>query len=162
MREFAEWLYATPFSIFLQTTDNLLPAIQTVHILMIGIVYTSTLVITLRLFGRAWANDTLANTARRFMPWNWGGLVLLLATGILMIICEPIRELLNYSFWIKMVLVILVVGLATAFQLGVGRPLANGVSADGVARYRAPAVATMVLLTVIIVLGRWIAYSPSF
>ena len=40
----------------------------------------------------------------RFGPWLTAALVVLLATGIVMIIGEPARELLTLSFWLKMIL----------------------------------------------------------
>ena len=41
-------------------------------------------------------------TTRRFAPWLWGALGVLFVTGVLMIVGEPVRELLSLSFWLKM------------------------------------------------------------
>ena len=74
--------------------------------------------IDLRIFGWAGTDQTLGQTTRRFAPWLWGALGVLFVTGVLMIVGEPVRELLSLSFWLKMALV------------GVGAALAAGISSD--------------------------------
>jgi heme A synthase len=59
--------------------------------------------IVLRILGWAGTDQTLRQTTDRFGPWLIGALCLQLVTGIVMIIAEPARELVNFSFWTKMV-----------------------------------------------------------
>lgn len=86
VRRFAEGLSQTEPSRALQTYDWMVPTIQSVHIVAIGAVLASVLMIVLRIFGWAWRDQTLAQTHARFGPWLSWGLVLLLVTGIGMVI----------------------------------------------------------------------------
>jgi hypothetical protein len=58
--EFAEKLQHSDLSIALQTETWLTPALQAVHILMIGIVFGSMLLIALRVLGRMRADEPFA------------------------------------------------------------------------------------------------------
>ena len=83
----------------------------------------SVLMIDLRILGWAGMDQTLRQTTSRFGPWLTGSLWLLLATGILMVVGEPVRELVTFSFWLKMALV--AVGAAGRGDLSVGAPPAR-------------------------------------
>src|SRR6185503_20802610 len=108
---------STPPSVFIQEHNAwTIPAIQTVHIVGIALVMGSVLMIDLRILGLAWTEQTLHQTTRRFGPWLTGSLWLLLATGVLMVIGEPVRELVTFSFWMKMTLVAVGAVVAVMFQ----------------------------------------------
>lgn len=160
MRAFALWLAATPPSVFIQEHNTwAIPAIQSVHIAGIAMVMGSVLMIDLRILGWTWTDQTLRQTTQRFGPWLTGALWLLLATGLLMVIGEPVRELVTFSFWLKMTLVALGALVAVVFQRTVRRheqhwedTLLHRGSIKGLA------VATFFVWMFIIVLGRLIAY----
>src|SRR2546429_9793690 len=106
IREFAEWLSHTSPSILIQTHNaSVIPTIQSIHIIAIGVVLTSVLMIDLRILGFAGHDQTLRETTNRFGPWLSSALLVLLITGALMVVGEPRRELLSFSFWFKMFLV---------------------------------------------------------
>ena len=139
--EFARWLAQTSISLTIQTHLWVIPTVQSIHIVAIGIVLSSVFMVDLRVFGWAWTDETLRQTTRRFAPWLWGALAVLLATGLLMVVGEPVRELLSLSFWLKMCLIGVGASLAIGFQLtsadttAIGRPprqaLAGAVPGDG-------------------------------
>ena len=54
---------------------------------------------------------------QRFLPWIWAGLVILAPTGIVLIIAEPQRTLGNATFWWKMAMLAVAIGLTAAFQV---------------------------------------------
>ena len=117
MRDFALWLATTSPSVFIQEHNAwTIPAIQSVHIVGIALVMGSVLMIDLRILGWTWTDQTLQQTTRRFGPWLTGSLWLLLATGLLMIVGEPVRELVTFSFWLKMTLVATGALIAVVFQ----------------------------------------------
>jgi hypothetical protein len=154
LNRFAGWLSTTFLSVFLQNHNAwAIPAIQSIHIVGIGIVMGSVLMIELRILGLAGRDQTLRQTADRFVPWLTGALYLMLATGALMVIAEPVRELITISFWVKMFLVAVGAVAAGVFQRKVeGGDLMDG----GGARFAA--VLMFVVWVAIIVLGRLIAY----
>ena len=160
MRAFAQWLAATSPSVFIQEHNTwAIPAIQSVHIVGIAMVMGSVLMIDLRILGWTWTDQTLSQTTQRFGPWLTGALWLLLATGLLMVVGEPVRELVTFSFWLKMTLVALGAIVAVLFQRTLRRherqwedTLVHRASIKGLA------VATFFIWTCIVILGRLIAY----
>lgn len=157
MIEFAEWLGTTPLSIGVQSRTWLTPLLQSIHILMIGVVFVSILVVALRVLGRVLADEPLAAVWRRFAPWFWTALVVMALTGVVLIIGEPVREATAMSFWLKMALIVIGVSSAAYFGRSFGAVVGNG-AVEVSASARFVAVATVVLWLAIIFLGRAIAY----
>ena len=157
MLEFAEWLGTTPFSVAIQSTLWLTPLLQSIHILMIGVVFTIVLVLALRVLGRVRADEPLAEIYERFAPWFWSALCVMFLTGLVLSVAEPVREATALSFWIKMSLI--VVGVVTALIFG--RTVRTAAAPGGhvyAGRARVVAVATVAMWMFIIFLGRAIAY----
>ena len=157
LQAFSEWLHATPLSQTIQSVFWIVPFVQSVHILMIGIVFVSSLVIALRVLGKMRADESFATVWGRFAPWMWGAFGVMVITGIVMIIGEPGREFGALSFWLKMGLVLLAVTLTTLL----GRLLKTAPH-DAATPLRGPAqpaaIGLVVLWLAIIFLGRAIAY----
>jgi hypothetical protein len=137
----------------------MIPTIQSVHIVGIGLVLSSVLMINLRILGWAGMDQTLRQTTDRYGPWLTAALCLLLVTGLLMIIGEPVRELVNFSFWLKMALVAIGTLVAVIFRASLRtheqqweETLVNRRFIKGLA------ILTFLIWVCIIVLGRLIAY----
>ena len=157
MFEFAEWLGTTPLSVAIQSTLWVTPTLQSIHILMIGVVFTIVLVLALRVLGRVRADEPLAEIYARFAPWFYSALCVMFVTGVVLSIGEPIRETHALSFWIKMSLIVVGIVTSTIF----GRTVRATAAPDGQVysgRARAVAVATVAMWLFIIFLGRAIAY----
>jgi len=155
--EFAEWLGTTPLSVAIQSTLWVTPLLQSIHILMIGVVFTIVLVLALRVLGRVRADEPLAEIYGRFAPWFWSALCVMFLTGLVLSIAEPVRETHALSFWIKMSLIVVGIVSATVF----GRTVRVAAGAGGAvysSRARAVAVVTVAMWLFIIFLGRAIAY----
>jgi hypothetical protein len=157
VREFAEWLQATPLCTVIQSSSWAIPLLQSIHIVTIGVVFISSLMIALRVLGRVRVDQPFDTVRARFAPWMWGGLLVMLVTGALLVIGEPVREFTALSFWIKMVLVVTVVIGAGLFHRSL-QPAARGGGAEFSAAAKAAAVGIVVLWIAIIFLGRAIAY----
>jgi uncharacterized protein DUF6644 len=157
VHEFAEWLGSTPLSVAIQSRLWLTPLLQTIHIVMIGVVFVSMLSVALRVLGQVRTDEPLAEVWHRFAPWFWTALGVMAGTGLVLTIGEPVREVSALSFWIKMALI--VIGVASAVYFG-RAVAAAAVAATPVysARARVAAVATILLWVAIMCLGRWIAY----
>jgi hypothetical protein len=156
VREFAEWLQATPVSTTFQTVQWIIPLLQSIHIVTIGVVFVSSLMIALRVLGRMRVDEPFAAVWQRFAPWMWGGLIVMTATGILLVIGEPIREVTALSFWMKMALI--VVGVASTALLGRSLRSATDASTQFSPAAKTGAVALIAVWMAIIFLGRAIAY----
>ena len=166
--EFSQWLRDTPLLGFAQGLAEsglsgflvehfwFIPLLQTLHIIALTAFFGSVLLLVLRIFGWSHQSLTVAETAQRFVPWQQGALLMLALSGLFLIIAEPERELVNPIFWIKMLLI----GVAVFITWVHHRSLAGsaGGIVDGAAKGRA--VLLMLLWCVVILCGRWIAYSP--
>jgi len=156
IRQFAEWLSQTSLSILIQTHNAwVIPTIQSIHIIAIGVVLTSVLMIDLRILGWAGHDQTLRETTDRFGPWLSWALLVLLVTGISMVVGEPVRALLSFSFWIKMFLVALGTLIATLLQITAKRNEQTLVNRRTV---KSLAILTLLIWVGIVILGRLIAY----
>ena len=160
MNDFAVWLATTLPSVFIQNHEAwMIPVIQSLHIVGIGIAVGSTLMMTLRVLGWVGTDQTVLAVQRRFGPWLTGALCLLLASGGLLIVAEPVRELVTFSFWLKMVFVAVLTVLAAVFQASVRR--SGDRWEQGLVRRRSVRLAAVIIFVVlgcIIILGRLIAY----
>jgi hypothetical protein len=159
MIQFTEWLSRTSLSLAIQTHEWVIPTIQSIHIVGIGIVLVSVFMIVLRILGLAGRDQSLMETTGRFGPWLFCGLYVMLATGTLMVIGEPARELLAFSFWLKMSLVLIATVIAGIFESSVRRneaywegSIIKSLSTKSLALF------TLLIWIAIVILGRLIAY----
>ena len=160
IQQFAEWLSQTSLSILIQTHYAwVIPTIQSIHILAIGVVLSSVLAIDLRILGWAGNDQTLTETRNRFGPWLSWALLVLLVSGVSMVIGEPRRELLNFSFWLKMFLVSVGTLIAAIFLFTLKR---NEDHWEQTLVHRRAvkvlAILTPLIWVGIVILGRLIAY----
>jgi uncharacterized membrane protein SirB2 len=155
--EFAEWLQSTPLSVTIQSTSWVTPLLQSIHILMIGVVFVSILMIALRVLGRVRTDEAFAAVWGRFAPWMWTGMVVMAASGLILIIGEPIRQATALSFWLKMLLIVIGIASVLYFRRSlIAAPPSPG--AEFPASARSVAVVTVLIWLAIIFLGRAIAY----
>jgi uncharacterized membrane protein SirB2 len=157
MLELARQLGTSGLSQAIQSTLWLTPLLQAIHILMIGIVFISVLMVVLRILGRFRADEPFTATWDRFAPWMWWALLVMAATGLVLIIGEPVREASALSFWLKMALVVVgvvsVLGLRRAASGSTGMAMPLGT--------RVAAAAVLLVWIAIIYLGRFIAYDAE-
>lgn len=171
--QMAEWLRTTPvldLSLWLDTTSlrNIfqewffwIPILQTIHIIAIAATFASALMINFRILGLVGKNRTLPQTMKRYSATIWIGLVVLIVSGCLLVVSEPIRDLVNPIFWIKMVLVISVILLNAAFNFAIKRKMARwDAPATRHAAIRLAAVGMILLWCAVMTGGRLIAYAP--
>jgi hypothetical protein len=159
MLDVAHWLAETRISLAIQTHFWVIPTVQSVHIAAIGIVMSSVFMIDLHVFGWAGTDQTLAQVTRRFAPWLWGALAVLFMTGALMVIGEPVRELLSLSFWLKMSLIIVGAAVAAGFQMTLRRNDSDWErSFAGRRTTKCLAMVTFLVWCGVVILGRLIAY----
>ena len=157
--KFCDWLALTPISMTIQSVEWIIPAVQSVHILAIAIVMSSVIMVDLRLMGLLGHSQSITGMARRFIPWVWWALVVLLLTGLVLITAEPRRDLLNPVFQTKMALVVVAIVVTAIFQETVRRNMEFWDLSPGKrAGAWATAVVSLLVWTAIVGCGRWIAY----
>ncbi|MDR2215552.1 MAG: hypothetical protein LBE59_06905 [Nevskiaceae bacterium] len=141
--DFATWLGGTALSVAFQSHTWLIALLQSIHILAIGVIFTSMVIVALRVLGKVRSDETLDVVWARFSPLIWGSLAVLAATGLFLAVGEPVREASALSFWLKMLLIV----AAIAGALMLKRRPSHGL-----------AWAMILVWLFIIFLGRAIAY----
>jgi hypothetical protein len=162
LSEFSKWLAATPLSHIIQTTKWVIPALQTVHILSVAVVFSSAILVDLRLWRLLDRDLPLPDVARRFLPTIWPVLLVLLITGSLLIIGEPRRSLLNSTFYLKMALLAVAIVLTAWLQWSLSSSPTFWDKNRG-RRMAGQFAATISILVWcgILFAGRWIAYTQA-
>lgn len=156
---FCEWLKVTPFSVALQSAAWAVPLVQTVHILAIGAVIGSGLMLALRSLGWIALDQTLANANLRFLRVIWWSLPVLAVSGALMISAEPARSLENPAFWLKMLLLLLSSAVGLGYQAPLRRDPGFWDHSSGRRKLgQLIAVVSLALWVGVIFAGRFIAY----
>lgn len=156
---FCRHLSDTAVSQAIQTTDWVVPAVQTVHIIAVATVITSILMVDLRLLGIAARRQPIAEVAKRYLPLVWYALPVLLLTGATLIIAEPSRSLENPVFVLKMCLLVLAACVTLLCQLPLSKNA--GYWDESPSRRRSVkliGLLSLPLWTAILFAGRWIAY----
>ena len=163
MVNFSLWISDTSLSNVLVTHFWIIPIMQCIHILSIAASFSSVLMIALRVFNLA-GHATLAETSRRYSRVLWWALVFLIISGLGMITAEPVRELVNPYFWVKMVLVVIAILFSIYYAGSLKRQLvatSDGMVVETVGgSARVGAVFLVILWCMIMWCGRWIAYAP--
>jgi len=157
---FYDWLQNTAVSQTVSTTPWIIPALQTLHILAVASIVSSVFLLNLRLMGVIGGEQSPAAVARRFLPFIWWPLPVLLATGSLLISSEPARSLGNPTFALKIGLLLLAIGTTLIYQRRL-RADPNYWESRGSRRVTVKIIAglSLALWTGIVLAGRWIAYT---
>ena len=159
IQRFCDWLAATSLSQLFGGADWFVPTVQTLHIMSIAVVVTTLAMLDFRLLRLTRGGPALSRLAGSFLPWTWRALAVLLVTGVLLTITEPSRELMNWSFRLKMVMVLTLVALTLAFQASIAKDPEYWTSSLRRRRLgNALALASLLLCVSIVVAGRLIAY----
>jgi len=162
LSDVSKWLAATSLSHTIQTTTWIIPTLQTIHILCVAALFSSAVLVDLRIWRLTQRDVPLSDVGRRFLPLIWPVVIVLLLTGSLLIVGEPRRSLLNDTFYIKMALLAFALVLTGLLQWSltsapgfwerdIGRRIAG----------RVAAVASIVAWSSIIFAGRFIAYTQT-
>jgi hypothetical protein len=88
MAELSQWVGSLPISVAMRRITWLVPMLQTLHILSIGIVLSSVVMIDLRIWGASRSGTAIARS-KRFMPWMWTALAVATLTGIALMFGAP-------------------------------------------------------------------------
>lgn len=162
LSELSKWLAATPLSHIIQTTSWFIPTIQIIHILGVAVLFSSAVLVDLRIWRLLERDIPLAQVARRFLPPIWPVLLILLITGSLLIVGEPRRSLLNSTFYLKMALLAVAIMLTAGLQRSISSS-PNSWDKDRGRRLAArfAATASIALWCGILFAGRWIAYTQA-
>jgi hypothetical protein len=158
---FSKWLAATSLSHTIQTVTWIIPTLQTIHILCVATVFSSAVLVNLRIFRLFERDEPLREVTRRFIPPIWPVLIVLLATGSLLIIGEPRRSLINATFYLKMALLLVAILLTATLQRAAASSPDLFENRNRQLSGRLLATLSTLVWCGILFAGRWIAYTQA-
>ena len=159
--EFSLSLSYSSFSLWLQDHFFAIPAFQTLHILGIAVLFSSSLLMGLRVLGVSGRDQNLEAAYRRYRPWIWSSLAVIIFSGVILVIAEPVRNLTNPVFWTKMTLLVIGALGTLLLQSGIRHRMNSWeASPAGHATLRSGAAVLMIVWCLVIAGGRWVAYAP--
>jgi hypothetical protein len=101
---FFQWCDSSWLGTTIRNSQFLFPVIEMFHLFALTILLGTTLIISLRLLGVMFQQQTFPELASSLMPWNLWSLAVMLCTGFLLFTSEAVKCYGNYSFRAKMVL----------------------------------------------------------
>ncbi len=157
----AFWIETTGFNRLLVENFWAVPIAQVLHIIGISAAFAAMLMLTLRLNNLAGGARTVPQVTARFTPWVWWGLLWIAISGLFMLWAEPVRNMVNGVFWVKMALLLSTIIITLIFKKSVASAAtAGGMQWNAGGGTKATAWLIVILWCLIMVCGRWIAYAP--
>jgi hypothetical protein len=165
MIAFIQWLQSTPLSLSVRRISWLIPMMQTLHILANGLVLSAIIMIDLRVWRRSGA-EPLADRVRRLLPWLWSALGVLTATGLVLVLGTPRRTLLDPTFQVKMLIMLVAIVATVALVTMLRRQAPESVAPEPTSAGRMTSILAGVTGAATLLLwlgatiagrGRWIA-----
>ena len=160
MLDFAEWLATTEWSIALHESLYLYPWIESSHVLFICLFFGTLIFVDLRLTGKVFTNLSISRMNKGILPLTIVGFCLMSLTGLLLFYAIPVRNYQNIFFRIKIFLILLAGLNALFFHKRMSKE-AKKWDKDSLipTRMKVSAVTSLFTWSLVIILGRLIAYN---
>ena len=152
---FWEWLQNHPTSQYIGFTAWF-PFLESIHVLAIGLVVGSILMVDLRLIGVTALSYPVSRMVRELTPWTWGAVVVAIVTGSGMFVTRAPVYMENPAFQLKLVFLLLAFINMAVFQFGTFRGVdAWDRSASIPSGARVAGATSLALWAAVILAGRW-------
>lgn len=160
--EWCAWLEATPLSVSIRQSELFWWFVEGGHLLALALMLGPAMMLDLRLIGVMWTSDSVSKVESRFLPITIFGFCLVVTTGLLLFISEPLNCYHSPYFRTKMCLILLAGLNAAVFHATIDRRRSEW---DNVlptpAGARVAGVLGLLLWTAVIFAGRYMAYTFS-
>ena len=154
------WAENSDLAELIRTDDVLFPLIETIHVIMLCLVFGTILITDLRLIGVASTKRPVDNVMMPILPVTWIGFVLAAITGLLMFISNATHYLANSFFVIKMCLILLAGVNMSVFHFLTGRNMPSWRNQPQPPIFiRLTGGASLALWIGVIACGRWIGFT---
>jgi hypothetical protein len=149
-----EALEAGPIGDAIRTSTWLFPFIEAFHLVGLAVIGGAVLLVDFRLLGLGLKRQPVKELARDAQPWLVGGLIFMIASGVLLFLAESIKCYYSFAFWTKMT----ALTLAILFTFTIRRWVTNDAVADAF-RMRIVGAVSILLWSTVGWGGRWIGFS---
>jgi hypothetical protein len=117
LRSFCEWASHSSFGHGIRDSVWLFPAVEICHLLALGVLGGTILILNLRLLGLRFRSEPVSELAEEVRPWMVGSLAVMLTSGFFLFSSEAVKMYGNGAFRFKMASL----ALAIAFTFTVHR-----------------------------------------
>jgi hypothetical protein len=150
---FCRWCNASYVGHAIRDSVWLFPFVEIFHLLALGILGGSMLVLNMRLIGVGFRADSVSALARDLRPWIIGSIVVMLISGFLLFSTEAVKMYGNWAFQAKMSFLL----LSIIFTFTIHRRVTSREDASAGVRW-VTAIVSVVLWTGVGLGGRALGY----
>jgi hypothetical protein len=151
--DLAEWL---------RSEVRALPVVNALHVMGVGLLFGTILVVDLRLLGLAGRARSFRLTARELLPLTWAGFAVALATGAMMFAANAATYVGNTAFLAKMGLLLLAGLNMAVFELATARGAETWDTGRVPPAGRLAGGLSVLLWLSVIFFGRWIGFTKGY
>ena len=152
---FFQWCESLWLGQFIVGSNWLFPVIEAVHLLALSVLGGAVFVVDFRLMGFGLTERSASELWRAARPWTLGALTVMIVTGVLLFLSEPIKCYYSDAFWVKMTTLAIAIVFAFTIRSRVTRDAVRNT-----ARLQMLVGALSVALWIVVAAaGRWIGFS---
>ncbi|ABM32637.1 DUF2214 family protein [Paracidovorax citrulli] len=149
----------TRLAALIRESGSAFPALESLHVIGIALVFGTILIVDLRLLGRASHRRSAHRLIQELLPYTWMAFAVCVLTGVLMFISNATGYVENRLFWWKMGVIALAGVNMGIFHGGAYRRIHEwDTSPTPPGPARLAGFSSMALWTGVVVLGRWIGF----
>jgi hypothetical protein len=104
---FCQWADGSWFGHGVRDSAWLFPFVEIFHLLALGVLGGTVLIVNLRLLGFGFQREPVAELASDVWPWTIGSLVVMLVSGFLLFSSESLKMYGSSAFRVKMIFLLL-------------------------------------------------------
>lgn len=163
--DWASWVAAVEGSglaEWLRSEVRALPAVNALHVIGVGLLFGTILLVDLRLLGVAGGARSFRRTAHELLPLTWIGFALALLTGAMMFAANAATYVGNTAFLTKMGLLLLAGLNMAVFELATARGAEAWDTGRVPAAGRVAGGLSVLLWLSVIFFGRWIGFTKGY
>jgi hypothetical protein len=154
-----QWLNGTIWSTALREGDNAFPIIESFHVVALGFSVGLIMLVDMRLIGIVLRRVRASDLIRELEPWAIGGFAVMLISGALLFLAEPLKAYNTIAFRIKLALLVAAGVNVWLFHRGIYKQI-DSWDANGFVLWQVKLTGylSLIIWLGVIVCGRWIAY----
>lgn len=138
----------------------LFPTIETVHVLSLGVVFGSIMMVDLRLLGVASRNNAITRLSGEMLPYTWSAFLLAAISGTLLFMSKAHTYYYNLQFRLKFLFIALAGINMLLFHFGVYRRVQDwDLRLPPPMAARLAGAISIALWIGVIFMGRWIGFT---
>src|SRR5580700_1928377 len=99
---FCQWADGSWFGHGVRNSVWLFPFVEILHLLALGVLGGTVLIINLRLLGLRFRDERVSDLAQEVQPWMAGSLIVMLVSGFFLFSSESVKMYGNWAFRAKM------------------------------------------------------------